>query len=48
MKAFGQKNAALFNKSVGGCICSACQSIEALDLKTVVHMGEVLEKEMSG
>lgn len=48
MKAFEQRKTALFHKSVGGCICSACQSIELLELKTVVHMGEVLEKEMSG
>ncbi|MEP5732346.1 MAG: DUF2652 domain-containing protein [Sulfitobacter sp.] len=48
MKAFEKKKTALFNKSVGGCICSACQSIETLELKTVVHIGDVLEKEMSG
>lgn len=46
--AFEAKKKELFEKSVGGCICSACQSIEVLDLKTVVHQGTVIEKSMSG
>ena len=48
MAAFQDKKKELFEKSVGGCACTACQSIEKLGLKTVVHRGEVLEKEMGG
>lgn len=48
MEAFQQKHRQLFEGSVGGCRCTACQSVEALSLKTVMHTGTVLEKEMSG
>jgi len=48
MEQFRQKKQELFEKSVGGCPCTACQSIEKLGLKTVVHQGEVLEKKMGG
>ena len=48
MAAFHSKKKELFDKSVGGCACTACQSIEKLGLKTVVHRGEVLEKQMGG
>ena len=46
--AFRDKQTELFNKSVGGCICTACQTIENLRLKTIIHAGTVLEKEVSG
>lgn len=45
---FKKKQKELFDKSVGGCACTACQTIESLGLKTVVHAGTVLEKQMSG
>ena len=45
---FEQKKTDLFEKSIGGCPCGACQTIENLGLKTVVHCGEVLEKTMGG
>ena len=48
MAAFQDKKKQLFEKSVGGCACTACQSIEKLGLKTVIHRGEVLEKQMGG
>jgi len=48
MEKFQQKKQELFEKSVGGCPCTACQSIEKLGLKTVVHRGEILEKNMGG
>ena len=48
MAAFQNKKKELFEKSVGGCACTACQSIEKLGLKTVVHRGEILEKAMGG
>ena len=48
MDAFQNKKQELFERSVGGCACTACQSIEKLGLKTVIHCGEVLEKQMSG
>ncbi|MGI9415944.1 MAG: DUF2652 domain-containing protein [Hyphomicrobiales bacterium] len=48
MAAFRDKQKELFDKSVGGCICTACQTIENLRLKTVMHAGTVLEKEVSG
>jgi class 3 adenylate cyclase len=48
MAAFRDKQKELFDKSVGGCICTACQSIENLRLKTVMHAGTILEKEVSG
>lgn len=48
MSAFQSKKEELFDKSVGGCACTGCQSIEKLGLKTVIHRGEVLEKEMGG
>ncbi|GLO69099.1 hypothetical protein MACH17_06160 [Phaeobacter inhibens] len=46
--AFDKKKRQLFEKSIGGCIRSACQSIEVLDLKVIVHIGDVLEKKVSG
>ena len=46
--AYEKKQKELFDKSVGGCMCTACQSIENLSLKTVIHTGTVLEKEVSG
>ncbi len=48
MAEFKKKQTDLFDKSVGGCPCTACQTIETLGLKTIVHAGTVLEKEMSG
>ena len=48
MGEFQKKKKELFEKSVGGCACTACQTIETLGLKTVVHKGNVLEKEMGG
>ena len=48
MDAFQNKQTELFDKSVGGRSCSACQGIENLRLKTIIHMGEVLEKQVSG
>lgn len=48
MAEFKKKQTELFDKSVGGCPCTACQTIETLGLKTIVHAGTVLEKEMSG
>jgi len=48
MKAYQLKQQELFQKSVGGCICSACQLIEKLNLKSAIHVGEVLEKNVEG
>lgn len=48
MDLYRLKQKELFAKSVGGCPCTACQSIEKLKLKCVVHTGEVLEKEVGG
>lgn len=45
---FEKKKTELFEKSIGGCPCTACQTIETLGLKTVVHSGEVLEKSVGG
>ncbi|MGJ8615393.1 MAG: DUF2652 domain-containing protein [Sulfitobacter sp.] len=48
MKAYQLKQKELFQKSVGGCICSACQLIEELHLKCAIHVGEVIEKNVEG
>jgi hypothetical protein len=48
MDLYQKKQRELFEKSVGGCPCTACQSIENLKLKCVIHAGEVLEKEVGG
>lgn len=48
MHLYRAKQVTLFNRSIGGCACSACQSIERLNLKCVVHRGEVLEKRVGG
>ena len=48
MKSYQDKQKDLFQNSVGGCVCSACQSIENLHLKCALHVGEVLEKQVEG
>ena len=48
MSAFKEKRKELFDGSVGGCSCTACQSVETLRLKAIMHKGTVLEKQMSG
>lgn len=48
MAAFQDKKKQLFDKSIGGCACTACQTIETLGLKTVVHSGTVIEKDVGG
>jgi hypothetical protein len=48
MSSYQSKQQELFQKSVGGCACSACQSIEKLHLKCAIHVGEVLEKYVEG
>jgi exosortase/archaeosortase len=48
MQSYQAKQVNLFQNSVGGCICSACQSIENLNLKCAIHVGEVLEKQVEG
>ena len=48
MIAFRDKKEELFNASLGGCKCSACQSVELLQLKAIVHHGTIVEKDVSG
>ena len=48
IELFQAKQHELFERSVGGCMCSACRAIETLSLKCVVHIGDVLEKEVAG
>lgn len=48
MNLYQEKQKELFRKSVGGCACSACQSIENLHLKCAIHFGEVVEKQVEG
>ena len=48
MDLYRAKQKELFDRSVGGCMCSACRAIETLNLKCVVHMGDVIEKQVGG
>ncbi len=45
-EAFKQKQSALLHASEGGCPCDACQNIEQLQLKAVLHYGEVVMKKI--
>lgn len=47
-EAFRERRAQLFEASVGGCICSACQTIEQLELKAIVHVDEIVLKQVGG
>ncbi|MCG8558242.1 MAG: DUF2652 domain-containing protein [Hyphomicrobiales bacterium] len=47
-EAFRQKRAEIFEASVGGCICTACQSVEHLELKAIVHVDEIVLKQVGG
>jgi hypothetical protein len=42
--AFREKRAEQFRGTIGGCRCSACQTVENLALKAFVHVGEVVQK----
>jgi hypothetical protein len=46
MELYAAKQQSLFGNSIGGCGCGACQGIENLKLKCVVHAGDVLEKQV--
>lgn len=45
-EAFKKKQSALMHASEGGCPCEACQNIEQLQLKAVLHYGEVVIKQI--
>ncbi|MGI9382372.1 MAG: DUF2652 domain-containing protein [Methyloligellaceae bacterium] len=47
-EAFREKRAELFAGSVGGCICTACQTIEYLELKAIIHADEIVLKQVGG
>ena len=44
--AFRDKQCEQVESTVGGCRCDACQTLEELKLKVVVHVGEVVEKQV--
>jgi hypothetical protein len=44
--AFREKRAEQFRGTIGGCRCSACQTVENLALKAFVHVGEVVQKKV--
>ncbi|MGB0695346.1 MAG: DUF2652 domain-containing protein [Rhodospirillaceae bacterium] len=47
MSAFAIKHRDLLDRSVGGCVCDACQHVEVLRLKAFAHLGEVVFKEVN-
>ncbi len=48
MQEFTDKHRSMLEKSIGGCLCDACQHIDVLRLKAFAHFGDVVIKVANG